>query len=278
MTLDRVQGHLLLGICPSPARPADRPRLRRAARLVRLAAGDPAQAMAGGWSSFSPRRPPGRDRLVDGRLRPGRPPRRQPHPPRDPSARRLAHLRGDHLGRSRPSRPRRGERRSGRAPGADADHRDLDPVRSWRSRSCSAPMSPGSTPAMRSAAGRTWAANGSRPGRRCWSRSFATSSTIRSSSSSSTAGWPGSSHSLPGRSLWPHGGAAWPLHAGLVAGLVLLQILLGILTLLSGVELWIAVSHQAMAALASRRDHRHGPSPRKERGMSDRLPVLRRSM
>jgi len=52
---------------------------------------------------------------------------------------------------------------------------------------------------------------------------------------------------------WALALAAWrkalPLHAGLVAGLVLLQILLGILTLLSGVELWIAVSHQAMAAL-----------------------------
>jgi heme a synthase len=37
--------------------------------------------------------------------------------------------------------------------------------------------------------------------------------------------------------------------AAAVAGLILLQILLGILTLLSGVELWIAVAHQGVAAL-----------------------------
>jgi cytochrome c oxidase assembly protein subunit 15 len=47
--------------------------------------------------------------------------------------------------------------------------------------------------------------------------------------------------------------AAWrrghPLHATAVAAAVLLQILLGILTLLSGVQLWIAVAHQGMAAL-----------------------------
>jgi cytochrome c oxidase assembly protein subunit 15 len=52
---------------------------------------------------------------------------------------------------------------------------------------------------------------------------------------------------------WALALAAWrralPIHAGLVAGAVILQILLGILTLLSGVHLWIAVSHQAMAAL-----------------------------
>jgi cytochrome c oxidase assembly protein subunit 15 len=52
---------------------------------------------------------------------------------------------------------------------------------------------------------------------------------------------------------WALALAAWrrdlPIHAGLVAGAVMLQILLGILTLLSGVQLWIAVSHQAMAAL-----------------------------
>jgi heme a synthase len=47
--------------------------------------------------------------------------------------------------------------------------------------------------------------------------------------------------------------AAWrrrlPFHAAAVVAAVLIQILLGILTLLSGVQLWIAVSHQAMAAL-----------------------------
>lgn len=52
---------------------------------------------------------------------------------------------------------------------------------------------------------------------------------------------------------WALASAAWrrglQLHAGLVACAVMLQILLGILTLLSGVHLWIAVSHQAMAAI-----------------------------
>jgi cytochrome c oxidase assembly protein subunit 15 len=52
---------------------------------------------------------------------------------------------------------------------------------------------------------------------------------------------------------WALALAAWrrdlPVHAATVTGAVLLQILLGILTLLSGVHLWIAVSHQAMAAL-----------------------------
>ncbi len=47
--------------------------------------------------------------------------------------------------------------------------------------------------------------------------------------------------------------AAWrrrlPFHAAAVAAAVLIQIQLGILTLLSGVQLWIAASHQAMAAL-----------------------------
>jgi cytochrome c oxidase assembly protein subunit 15 len=53
--------------------------------------------------------------------------------------------------------------------------------------------------------------------------------------------------------VWLLAFAAWrrrlPVHAGLLAGAVLLQILLGILTLLTGVRLGIAVSHQAMAAL-----------------------------
>ncbi len=52
---------------------------------------------------------------------------------------------------------------------------------------------------------------------------------------------------------WTLALSAWrrdlPIHAALVAVAVMLQILLGILTLLSGVQLWIAVSHQAMAAL-----------------------------
>src|ERR671912_418458 len=37
--------------------------------------------------------------------------------------------------------------------------------------------------------------------------------------------------------------------AGMLIGAVTLQILLGILTLLSGVELWIAAAHQATAVL-----------------------------
>jgi cytochrome c oxidase assembly protein subunit 15 len=53
--------------------------------------------------------------------------------------------------------------------------------------------------------------------------------------------------------VWALAFAAWrralPLHAAAVGAAVFLQILLGILTLLSGVHLWIAVSHQAMAAL-----------------------------
>jgi cytochrome c oxidase assembly protein subunit 15 len=52
---------------------------------------------------------------------------------------------------------------------------------------------------------------------------------------------------------WALAFAAWrralPLHAAAVAGAVFLQILLGILTLLSGVHLWVAVCHQGMAAL-----------------------------
>jgi len=52
---------------------------------------------------------------------------------------------------------------------------------------------------------------------------------------------------------WGLAVTAWrrrlPVHAAAVAGAVFLQILLGILTLLSGVQLWLAVSHQAMAAL-----------------------------
>jgi cytochrome c oxidase assembly protein subunit 15 len=47
--------------------------------------------------------------------------------------------------------------------------------------------------------------------------------------------------------------AAWrrghPLAAAAVVAAVAVQILLGILTLLSGVELWVAAAHQAMAAL-----------------------------
>ncbi|HZH07545.1 MAG TPA: COX15/CtaA family protein, partial [Lautropia sp.] len=43
------------------------------------------------------------------------------------------------------------------------------------------------------------------------------------------------------------GGLSLPATA--VIGSVTVQILLGIATLLSGVELWIAVAHQAMAAL-----------------------------
>ena len=39
------------------------------------------------------------------------------------------------------------------------------------------------------------------------------------------------------------------LRAGALIAAVTLQILLGIATLLTGVELWIAVAHQAMAAL-----------------------------
>jgi cytochrome c oxidase assembly protein subunit 15 len=52
---------------------------------------------------------------------------------------------------------------------------------------------------------------------------------------------------------WALAFAAWrrrlPIHAGAVAAAVFLQILLGILTLLSGVQLWIAVAHQTMAVL-----------------------------
>ena len=44
----RLQVHLLLGVGPSPARPAARPRLLRRRRLVRGEAADPAAAMAGG--------------------------------------------------------------------------------------------------------------------------------------------------------------------------------------------------------------------------------------
>lgn len=48
---------------------------------------------------------------------------------------------------------------------------------------------------------------------------------------------------------WRAYGRGLRLEAGAVAGLILFQILLGILTLLSGVELWIAVAHQGVAAL-----------------------------
>jgi heme a synthase len=48
---------------------------------------------------------------------------------------------------------------------------------------------------------------------------------------------------------WRAYAAGLRTEAATVAGLILLQILLGILTLLSGVELWIAVAHQGVAAL-----------------------------
>lgn len=52
---------------------------------------------------------------------------------------------------------------------------------------------------------------------------------------------------------WVLAASAWrrrfPLHAAAIVIAVTLQILIGILTLLTGVELWIAVSHQAMAAV-----------------------------
>ena len=50
MDLAAVQVHLLLGMGPPAARPADRPRLRAAARLVRGEAARSRRAMAGGWS------------------------------------------------------------------------------------------------------------------------------------------------------------------------------------------------------------------------------------
>ena len=53
MTLDRVQGHLLLGICPPAARPADRPRLRAAARSGSRGGGRSRAAMAGSSAACS---------------------------------------------------------------------------------------------------------------------------------------------------------------------------------------------------------------------------------
>jgi cytochrome c oxidase assembly protein subunit 15 len=84
-----------------------------------------------------------------------------------------------------------------------------------------------------------------RPG---WSRSRATSSTIRSWFSSSTAGWPSWRRrdrpaGVAGLSSRPTGEAAMLFAA------VTIQIVLGIATILSGVQLWLGVAHQGMAAL-----------------------------
>ena len=145
------------------------------------------------------RRAAGRDRLVDGRLGPGRPARGQPHPARHPSAHRAAHLRRDDLGRRSTSSARGA---------AAASAGDLGAVPARSSSSCSAPMSPGSTPAMPSTPGRRWARTGIRPGRNGCSRPCATSPTIRSPSSSSTAGSPSWSPRSRSGSACAPGGAA----------------------------------------------------------------------
>ena len=155
MTPGRLQGDLLLGICPPAARAADRPRLRAAAGLVLVAPRDPGRVRLEAGRDPRARRAAGRDRLVDGRLGPGRPPGRQPHPPRHPPAHRAADLRRPDLGRARPVRRGRGRpiaARSGRSACCSSS-------------SCSAPMSPASTPATPSTAGRRWARTGIRPGR-----------------------------------------------------------------------------------------------------------------
>ena len=89
----------------------------------------------------------------------------------------------------------------------------------------------------------------------------ATSSTIRSWSSSSTAGSPSSSPRSRSGLRRRRGGGGFRQEAPLLAGAVIAQLLLGILTLLSGVQIDIAVAHQGMAALLLARDgHRRPPA------------------
>ena len=132
-------------------------------RRLRLEAGGAARA----------RRAAGRDRLVDGRLGPGRRARGQPHPARRPPAH-----------RARSSSRRSSGSRSTLGHCAAIPKRRRRGCRCWRSgrcascscNSCSAPMSPGSRPAMPSTAGRRWASEwfpADTPMLEPWLRNFA---------------------------------------------------------------------------------------------------------
>ena len=177
-----------------------------AARLVRLEAGDPERLWLEARRPARARRAAGRDRLVDGRLRawstgPTSATSASPSTcsPRSPSSARLLWVALDLLGLAEDADA---------AAGADADARRSGRCRCCSCRFCSAPMSPGSTPATPIRAGRRWARNGFRPTRRCWSPGSGTSSTIRSWSSSSTAGSPSPSRRPPwwlARNAWVKG-------------------------------------------------------------------------
>ena len=85
---------------------------------------------------------------------------------------------------------------------------------------------------------------------------------------------------VAGFAIWV-GVRAWRrgirVDGGFLIAAVFGQLLLGILTILSGVQIDIAVAHQGMAALAARRAGRLRPPPRAAAGMSgdDRLRLRR---
>src|SRR5882757_7347028 len=82
----RVPADLLARISPSAVGPADRPRLRPAARLVLAARPAPGRTQAAPGDHARAGRAPGRAGLGHGRLGPGRPPLGQPLPPCRPFA------------------------------------------------------------------------------------------------------------------------------------------------------------------------------------------------
>ena len=108
MTIEEFRAHLLVGVGPPPARPHHRRGLGARLPVVRRPPPHPAGLDPAPPRPRRPRRPPGRHRLVDGRLRPrGRHDRRRLLPPRHPPRPRLRHPRPDRLVRAAPRPPRR---------------------------------------------------------------------------------------------------------------------------------------------------------------------------
>ena len=98
----RVQGHLFLGVCPPPACPADRLRLRPAPAVVRGHPRDPQGLRLAPDRDSRPRWAAGRDRLVDGRVRPRQPAIGGARASRDAPRYRADHHGRLHLDRARP--------------------------------------------------------------------------------------------------------------------------------------------------------------------------------
>ena len=242
----RLQGHLLLGICPPPARPADRARLRLPPALLLVAARDSARLWLEAGRAARLGRAAGRDRLVDGRLGPGRRARGQPYPARRPPAHRLPDPRRPDLGRARSSGARP---RFGRAAGADHQARPLGAVpalpaipvrrlcRRARGRLCLQHLAEN---------GRGMVSGRSAGLYDVFLRNFVDNPIVVQFVHRWLA------FVVAGIALWL-ALAAWAKghrgDAALLAGAILAQILLGILTILSGVQIDIAVAHQGMAAL-----------------------------